>query len=162
MSTPSALTVVYPPSFQNSFWSHPSYRPGAQSLYSKLQAGLDEDESILAFVAHRAELEYRHAEALATPPPQVSLPAPLFKQAAGILNEVLPIDGSSASRGFSTNTSATSRAFRMIQAETNTAHANAHGKVARHLEKSILEPFAKWAADHKDRVTQSGSMSMPL
>ncbi|KAJ1021109.1 hypothetical protein NDA16_003895 [Ustilago loliicola] len=160
MSTPSALTVVYPPSFQNSFWTYPSYRPGAQSLYSKLQAGLDENESILAFVAHRAELEYSHAEALATPNPQPSFPAPLFKHAAGILSEVLPIDGvgngaSSASRGFTANTSATSRAFRMIQAETNTTHANAHGKVARHLEKSILEPFGKWAANHRERVTQS-------
>lgn len=158
MSTPSDLTVVYPPSFQNSFWSYPSYRPGAHSLYAKLQAGLDESESILAFVAHRAELEYSHAEALATPHPQPSFPVPLFKQAAGILHEVLPIDGgaaSSASRGFNANTSATSRAFRMIQAETNTTHANAHGKVARHLEKTILEPFGKWAADHRDRVTQS-------
>lgn len=159
MSTPSALTVVYPPSFQNSFWSYPSYRPGAQSLYSKLQAGLDENESILAFVAHRAELEYSHAEALATPNPSPSFPAPLFKQAAGILHEVLPIEGgvgaSSASRGFNANTSATSRAFRMIQVETNTTHANAHGKVARHLENSILEPFGKWAKEHRDRVTQS-------
>ena len=128
-------------------------------MYSKLQAGLDENESILAFVAHRAELEYSHAEALATPHPQPSFRAPLFKQAAGVLSEVLPIDGvsgtTSASRGFQANTSATSRAFRMIQAETNTTHANAHGKVARHLEKSILEPFGKWAADHRDRVTQS-------
>lgn len=151
--------MVYPPSFQNSFWSYPSYRPGAQSLYGKLQAGLDENESILAFVAHRAELEYNHAEALATPHPQPSFPAPLFKQAAGILHEVLPLDSSlgasSASRGFNANSSATSRAFRMIQAETNTTHANAHGKVARHLEKSILEPFGKWAADHRDRITQS-------
>ena len=159
MSVPSDLTVVYPPSFQNSFWSYPSYRPGAHSLYAKLQAGLDENESILAFVAHRAELEYSHAEALATPHPQPSFPAPLFKQAAGILHEVLPINGPgatpSASRGFHANTSATSRAVRMIQAETNTTHANAHGKVARHLEKSILEPFGKWAADHRDRVTQS-------
>lgn len=161
MSTPSALTVVYPPSFQNSFWTHPSYRPGAQSLYSKLQAGLDENQSILAFVAHRAQLEYSHAEALATPHPQACFPAPLFKQAVGILSEVLPIDGVgnasswSASRGFTANTSATSRAFRMIQAETNTTHANAHGKVARHLEKFILEPFGKWAADHRERVTQS-------
>ncbi len=158
MSSPSALTVVYPPSFQNSFWSYPSYRPGAQSLYAKLQAGLDENESILAFVAHRAELEYNHAEALATPPPAPSFPAPLFRQAAGILHEVLPIDnagGSAAPRGFAANSSATSRAFRMIQAETNTAHANAHGKVARHLEKSILEPFGRWAADHRTRVTQS-------
>ncbi|CDW96767.1 hypothetical protein [Sporisorium scitamineum] len=162
MSLPSALTVVYPPSFQNSFWSYPSYRPGAQSLYSKLQAGLDENESILAFVAHRAELEYNHAEALATPPPAPSLGAPLFKQVAGILHEVLPIDpanlggpSSAATRGFTANTSATSRAFRMIQAETNTTHANAHGKVARHLEKSILEPFGKWADDHRQRITSS-------
>ncbi|KAJ9475768.1 Rho-GTPase-activating protein RGD2 [Pseudozyma hubeiensis] len=158
MSLPSSLTVVYPPSFQNSFWTHPSYRPGAHSLYAKLQAGLDENESILAFVAHRAELEYNHAEALATPPPPPSFAAPLFKQAAGILHEVLPLDANTSSastRGFTANTSATSRAFRMIQAETNTTHANAHGKVARHLEKSILEPFGKWAADHRQRVTQS-------
>ncbi|TKY88382.1 hypothetical protein EX895_002734 [Sporisorium graminicola] len=162
MSLPSTLTVVYPPSFQNSFWSHPSYRPGAHSLYAKLQAGLDENESILAFVAHRAELEYNHAEALATPPPPPSFGAPLFKQAAGILHEVLPIDAatglgvsSNSTRGFTANTSATSRAFRMIQAETNTTHANAHGKVARHLEKSILEPFGKWADDHKQRITSS-------
>ncbi|GAC94685.1 potential GTPase activator [Pseudozyma hubeiensis SY62] len=158
MSLPSSLTVVYPPSFQNSFWTHPSYRPGAHSLYAKLQAGLDENESILAFVAHRAELEYNHAEALATPPPPPSFAAPFFKQAAGILHEVLPIDGhasTASTRGFTANTSATSRAFRMIQAETNTTHANAHGKIARHLEKSILEPFGKWAADHRQRVTQS-------
>lgn len=158
MSLPSSLTVVYPPSFQNSFWTHPSYRPGAHSLYAKLQAGLDENESILAFVAHRAELEYNHAEALATPPPPPSFAAPLFKQAAGILHEVLPLDANTSSastRGFTANTSATSRAFRMIQAETNTTHANAHGKVARHLEKSILGPFGKWAADHRQRVTQS-------
>lgn len=158
MSLPSSLTVVYPPSFQNSFWSHPSYRPGAYSLYTKLQAGLDENESILAFVAHRAELEYNHAEALATPPPPPSFAAPLFKQSAGILHEVLPLDGgasSASTRGFAANTSATSRAFRMIQAETNTAHANAHGKIARHLENSILGPFGKWAADHRQRITQS-------
>nr|CDI55673.1 conserved hypothetical protein (N-terminal fragment) [Melanopsichium pennsylvanicum 4] len=154
MSTPSSLTVVYPPSFQNSFWSYPSYRPGAHSLYAKLQAGLDENQSILTFVAHRAELEYSHAEALATPHTPPSFAAPLFKQAAGILSEVIDAS-SSASRGFAANTSATSRAFRMIQAETNTTHANAHGKVARHLEKSILEPFGKWAADHRDRITQS-------
>ena len=160
MSLPSALSVVYPPSFQNSFWSHPSYRPGAHSLYAQLQAGLDENESILAFVAHRAELEYSHAEALATPPPPPSFAAPLFRQAAGILHEVLPIDAnlgtsSASTRGFAANTSATSRAFRMIQAEANTTHANAHGKVARHLEKSILEPFGKWAAEHRQRITHS-------
>ncbi|PWZ01952.1 hypothetical protein BCV70DRAFT_198230 [Testicularia cyperi] len=164
MSAPSALTVIYPPSFQNSFWSHPSYRKGAQSLYAKLQAGLDENDTILAFVAHRAELEYNHAEALATPPPQPSLPAPLFRQAGGIIQEVLaspvsPLDGpigsAPATRGFPTNTSATSHAFRLIQAETTSAHANAHGKVARNLEKTILDPFGKWALEHRERVTAS-------
>ncbi len=77
-----------------------------------------------------------------------------FKQAAAHPPRSPPID-TNLGRGFTTNTSATSRAFRMIQAETNSAHANAHGKVARHLEKSILEPFGKWAADHRQRVTQS-------
>lgn len=159
MSAPSALTVVYPPSFQNSFWSYPSYRKGAQNLYAKLQAGLDENQSILAFVAHRAELEYTHAEALATPPPQASLSAPLFKQATGILSDVLGGGSDTASgiatRGYTANNSATSHAFRLVQAETMTSHANAHGKTARMLEQSVLEPFGKWALEHHERVHDS-------
>ena len=168
MSAPSALTVVYPPSFQNSFWSYPSYRRGAQSLYSRLQAGIDENESILAFVAHRAELEYTHAEALATPAPAPSFSAPLFKNAGGLLQDVLssatsptspfvdgPGFGSPNARGFAHNETGASRAFRLIQAETTNAQATAHGKVARSLEGLILNPFGKWAQDHKERITNS-------
>ncbi|EPQ27827.1 uncharacterized protein PFL1_04572 [Pseudozyma flocculosa PF-1] len=173
MSAPSALTVVYPPSFQNSFWSYPSYRRGAQSLYARLQAGIDEADSILAFVAHRAELEYKHAEALATPAPQPSFAAPLFKQAGGLLSEVIgspvlggepggPLGGSGggvggggSARGFLSNETGSSHVFRLVQAETTSAQANAHGKIARNLERLILDPFTKWSVHHRERVTSS-------
>ncbi|KAN0064324.1 Rho-GTPase-activating protein 8 [Thecaphora frezii] len=170
MSAPSVLTVIYPPSFQGSFWSYPSYRKGAQSLYARLQAGIDEAESILAFVAHRAELEYKHAEALATPAPMPTFTAPLFRPAGGILSEVIgsPVLGRGAStfgettgagtasgRGFLYNETGSSHVFRLVQNETTTAQANAHGKTARNLERLILDPFTKWSNHHKERVTSS-------
>ncbi|PWN48906.1 hypothetical protein IE53DRAFT_398827 [Violaceomyces palustris] len=153
MTAPSNLTVSYPLSFTNSFWSWPDYRRGAASLYSKLQAGIDENTSILALVSHRTEIEYNHAEALATPPPNPTFSNPLFKEALSLLTA--SSSPSQVSRGFSSNASAASHAFRAIEAEITSAQASAHGKVANNLEKLILNPFGKWAEEHKLRVSSS-------
>lgn len=148
MSTPSSLGISLPPRFNNSFWTSPEYRIGAEALYTRLQIGIDEDACVLALVQHRTESEYRHAELLATPSPSPSLPAPLFK---GALSEAY----GHGPRSLASIRSNTSQAFRTVEQQTLQVQANTHGKVARNLERSILVPFGKWADEHRDRIKQS-------
>lgn len=148
MSTPSSLPINLPPRFANSFWSSPEYRAGVESLYARLQSGLDEDKSILALVEHRAALEYSHAEQLATPSPLPSYSAPLFKNA-------LREGSSKGARSFASSESSASHAFRRIEAEAIKSQAGAHARVARTLERNVLIPFGKWSDEHKDKVQNS-------
>ena len=148
MSTPSSLPINLPPRFANSFWSSPVYRTGVESLYARLQSGLDEDKSILALVEHRAALEYSHAEQLATPSPLPSYSAPLFKNA-------LREGSSKGARSFASSESSASHAFRRIEAEAIKSQAGAHARVARTLERNVLIPFGKWSDEHKEKVQNS-------
>lgn len=148
MSTPSALPISLPLRFSNSFWTCPEYRKGVEALYARLQIGIDEDSSVLAFVSHRAEVEYRHAELLATPSPTPSFEAPLFHNA-------IREGRGNGSRSFSSYESSASRVFRTIESQTLQQQASVHGKVARSLERSILIPFQKWSDEHVERVRSS-------
>lgn len=149
MSTPSSLRIDLPPRFTNSFWSAPDYRFGVESLYSKLQAGLDENASIIALIEHRSALEYSHAAQLATPCPLPSYSTPLFKEA-------LREGGSNkSSRSFAASDTSASQAFRAIEVESIQVQAAAHGKVAKSLEANILIPFGKWSEDHQSKVQSS-------
>lgn len=148
MTTPSSLKINVPPKFVNSFWSSPDYRRGVEALYSRLQHGIDENESIIALVQHRAAAEYTHAEQLATPFPLPSFESPMFK---GALRE----GGSKAARTFAGNDTSAGHAFRTIEAEFVRVQASAHAKVAQNLEKHILIPFGKWSEEHKDKLYNS-------
>lgn len=149
MSAPSALQINLPATFANSFWSAPQYRRGAQSLYAKLQAGIDENTAVLSLISHRAELEYNHAEALATPLSPPSFGSPLFREA------LTAHGGTEGARGFAGSDSTISHAFRALEAEATAAQANAHGQAARNLERLIIIPFTKWTEEHKERITSS-------
>lgn len=148
MSTPSSLKINLPPKFSNSFWSSPDYRRGVESVYSRLQTGIDENASIIALVEHRTALEYSHAEQLATPSPTPSYSTPLFKNA-------LREGSSKGARSLAANASSASHAFRTIEAEAIRYQAGAHAKVARTLERNILVPFGKWSEDHQGKVKNS-------
>lgn len=149
MSTPSSLRIDLPPKFTNSFWSAPEYRLGVESLYGKLQSGLDENASIIALVEHRSALEYSHAAQLATPCPLPTYSAPLFKEA---LRESA---SNKSARSFAASETSSSHAFRAIEAESIQVQAVAHGKVAKNLETNILIPFGKWSEDHQNKVQSS-------
>jgi len=148
MSTPSSLKINLPPKFANSFWSSPDYRKGVESVYSRLQTGLDENASILSLVEHRTSLEYSHAEQLATPSPIPNFGTPLFKNA-------LREGNSKGARTFAASASSASHAFRTIESEAIKNQAGAHAKVARNLERTILIPFGKWSEEHREKVQNS-------
>ena len=68
MTASPKLGITYPPTFAASFWTFPEYRKGAIVLYSRLQEGLDENESVLASIQHRVDSEYAYARALSQGP----------------------------------------------------------------------------------------------
>jgi hypothetical protein len=148
MSTPSTLKINLPPKFSNSFWSSPDYRRGVEAVYSRLQIGLDENASILSFVDQRTSIEYAHAEQLAKPSPTPSFSAPLFKNA-------LREGSSKEARTFAASASSASRAFRVVEAEANKVQAEAHAKVARSLERTVLMPFGRWSEEHREKIQSS-------
>lgn len=45
-------------------------------------------------------------------------------------------------------------AFRGLQAESAT-QGQAHEAIARDLDALVVEPFAEWASQHKNRVNES-------
>ncbi|KAK0551951.1 Rho-GTPase-activating protein 8 [Tilletia horrida] len=87
MTTPSQLSIALPSQFGTSFWSAPNYRRGVQSLYARLQTGIDENHNLIQIIQHRADAEFAHADNLATQANRNPYPAqPLFKQALAIAN----------------------------------------------------------------------------
>ncbi|THH01772.1 hypothetical protein EW145_g6857, partial [Phellinidium pouzarii] len=121
-----ALTL--PLTFANSFWSQ-DYRQGIETLFTKLEHGIEENEEIIIFIRARANAEIALATFLLGP--QIS---------------------NSKGRGFNADDGASMlMAFRGLQAES-AAQGEAHRTVAKELKELVVEPFAEWAAGHKDRI----------
>ena len=143
MTAPSQLGIAYPPSFASSFWTHPDYRRGATVLYSRLQDGLDENESVLSLIQQRARAERSYAAMLAEP-------------IASCTEHTLFYGAASSMRGgVSSSKSLAARAFRNLMHEFGTNEADAHQRTAQALELSVLEPFAQWSEAHSERVRGS-------
>ncbi|WFD34097.1 Rho-GTPase-activating protein 8 [Malassezia cuniculi] len=149
MTTPARLSIAYTPTFSSSFWSYPEYRPGAISLYSRLQEGLDEDESLLHFFQQRVIQERAYASNLAGALDTVPLKAPLFEGAGEIAHT------GRQPRGFRGGSTPTARACRVLASECATAHADAHLLVAQSIEQDVVQPFRRWAEGHSARVHES-------
>ncbi|KAI5124190.1 hypothetical protein M0805_005041 [Coniferiporia weirii] len=123
-----ALTL--PLTFANSFWSQ-DYRQGIETLYTKLEQGIEENEEIVAFIRTRANAENALATTLST-------------QTAG-----------PKGRGFNADEGASLlMAFRGLQAES-AAQGEAHRTVAKELKELVADPFAEWAVGHKERILGS-------
>ncbi|WFD19046.1 Rho-GTPase-activating protein 8 [Malassezia caprae] len=144
MTSPAHLDVSYPPTFVSSFWTYPEYRKGAVVLYSRLQDGLDENESLLALVRHRAEAEAAYIHALSHPPTTPCVSDVLFPSA---------VDPSRP--GYRANDTSSSNAIRQLTHDMSQKEAERHTRVAQLLQSHILTPFGKWAYAHADRVHAS-------
>ena len=149
MTTPARFGAVYPPTFASSFWTYPEYRPGAISLYSRLQEGLDEDESLVHFFRQRASQERVYAHSLSHTLDKVHLSAPLF-EGAGELTHATHLP-----RGLSGGTTPTARACRVLANECATGHADVHLSAARALEYDVVQPFLRWTDAHAARIRDS-------
>ncbi|KAL5513060.1 RGA8 [Sanghuangporus vaninii] len=121
-----ALTL--PATFTNSFWSQ-DYRRGIETLYTKLEQGVAEDDEIVAFIRARAVAENALASAL------------IASQSTG-----------AKGKGFNADEGASLlMAFRGLQAES-AAQGEAHRTVAKELKELVADPFAEWADGHKERI----------
>ena len=149
MTTPARLNIAYPPTFASSFWSHPEYRPGAISLYSRLQEGLDEDESLVHFFQQRVLQERSYANSLSTALDSVPLSAPLFEGAGELTH------AAHQPRGFRGGSTPTARACRVLASECATAHADAHLLAAHAIDSEVLQPFRRWSGAHAARIRES-------
>lgn len=143
MTSPTLSNVTYPPTFASSFWTYPEYRKGAVVLYSRLQEGLDENESLLALVRHRAEAEVAYADALAHPPTAPCVDTILFPAA------VEP-----SRPGYRAYNTLSSQAIRQLP-QAMGQEGEHHTRIAQQLQSLILTPFGKWAYAHADRVHAS-------
>ncbi|KAH8116279.1 hypothetical protein DFH11DRAFT_1828006 [Phellopilus nigrolimitatus] len=124
-----ALTL--PLTFANSFWSQ-NYRQGIETLYTKLEQGIEENEEIVAFIRARANAEHAIAVSL------------LGSQPVGLKG-----------RGFNADEGASMlMAFRGLQAESH-AQGEAHRSVAKELKDLVADPFDEWARGHKERIYSS-------
>ena len=144
MTSPAHLDVTYPPTFSSSFWTYPEYRKGAVVLYSRLQEGLDENESLLALVQHRAGAEAAYIHALSHPPTTPCVSEVLFPSA---------VDQSRP--GYRANDTLSSNAIRQLTHDMRQKEAEHHMRLARLLQSHILNPFGKWAYAHAERVHAS-------
>ena len=179
MTLPSTLTIVLPPTFQSSFWpsgpthhhagsasasssalnapaappSYTTYRAPLLRLYSHLQAGIDLNSRLLAFVQHRTASEYAHAEALASPAPSPSYHAPIFPS-AGQQARYHSTFGNLAQANIP-GLAGVAMVLNLAEQDTQRAQAEAHGRLAGLLESTILEPFGKWTGEHRERIKSS-------
>lgn len=183
MTLPSTLTIVLPPTFQSSFWpsgpthlhagsasapssssssslsapaappSYTTYRAPLLRLYSHLQAGIDLNSRLLAFVQHRTASEYAHAEALALPAPSPSYHAPIFPNAGQQARYHSTF--ANLAQAHIPGLAGVATVLNLAEQDTQRAQAEAHGKLAGLLESTILEPFAKWTGEHRERIKSS-------
>lgn len=147
MPLPSELSITLPPSVPSSFWTYPDYRPGVNSLYLRLQSGLQDNQSILSLINHRIQAEYSHAQNLSTPAPIKHLSNPLIS----LNNDQINGPGLGAGDGGIPS----GRFLKIIHNETTLNHSNSHNLVASNLEKNIYLPFGKWSEQHEGRIRSS-------
>lgn len=113
-------------------------------LYSRLQDGLDENESLLALVRHRADAEAAYVHALSNPPTTPCVSDVLFPAAAD--------PGRPGYRAIDTSSS---NAIRQLTHDMSQKEAERHARLAQLLQSHILIPFGKWAYAHANRVHAS-------
>ncbi|KAF8511843.1 hypothetical protein BU17DRAFT_96904 [Hysterangium stoloniferum] len=124
-----ALTL--PPSFSNAFWSQ-EYRRGLETLYGKLQQGVDENLEVYSFIKARALAENDIANAL-------------------LGSATIGTQG----KGFDADDGATLvMTFRALQSESH-KQGEAHRAVAQELVSLVADPFGEWASGHAARITES-------
>lgn len=144
MTAPSQLGAVYPPLFASSFWTFPDYRKGATVLYSRIQEGLDENESVLGLLRHRAQAERAYAAALMHVPAHPCESEPLFPGATSVDRA-----------GYRSRATGSAQAMRQIAYDMGAHEAPKHAQAAKHLEASIIKPFGQWVHAHDERVRRS-------
>lgn len=140
-TTMPRLGISYPPSFSSSFWTYPDYRKGAVVLYSRLQEGLDENETVLLHMQHRVNAEYAYARSLAQGQNVICSSDLLFPGAAD----------RSRSR-YDNYSSLTAQAMRETSNLVSSHVAAQHFQVAKELDEIALESFSAWVVAHTERV----------
>ncbi|TBU60977.1 hypothetical protein BD310DRAFT_874563 [Dichomitus squalens] len=126
-----------PLTFSNSFWSE-DYRKGLEVLYAELEKGIAENTEIAQFIRRPDYTTQWHQRAAA----ELTIGATLKADppAGSVFEED---DGASLLM-----------AFRGIRDES-AAQGTLHESIAKELQTSVIEPFEKWAASHKDRLLAS-------
>ena len=135
------LGISYPPSFSSSFWTYPDYRKGAVVLFSRLQEGLDENETVLLHMQHRVNAEYAYARSLAQGQNVTCTSDLLFPGAAD----------RSRSR-YDNYSSMTAQAMRETANLVSSRVAAQHFQVAKELDEMALGSFSTWVVAHAERV----------
>lgn len=144
MSTLPHLGISYPPSFSSSFWTYPDYRKGAVVLYSRLQEGLDENETVLSLIQHRVDAEHIYARSIAQGPNAMCTSDPIFPGAVD----------RSRSR-YDNRSSFTAQAMRDTANLVTSRVAAQHFQVAKELDEIALGSFSEWVVAHAERVHAS-------
>lgn len=146
-TTSSQLGIAYPLQFASSFWTYPDYRNGATVLYSRLQDGLDENESVLALIQHRTSAELAYSQTLEQIPAAPCQGMEIFAGAS-----------QKDRGGYRTSQMITAQAARQVAHTMGTQDAQAHARVARQLDVLILGPFSEWSKAHAERIRNSWMM----
>ncbi|KAH3666725.1 hypothetical protein WICMUC_005542 [Wickerhamomyces mucosus] len=119
-------------SFADSFWTD-DYTTGIEVLFSKLNQGCIENQEFINLFTSRMEYEYDFGKKLVSIP-QIHQP---LKSGFGF------DDGASLKN-----------AFKGISIELSN-EGDAHLKIADSINGLVLNPFSKWAKEHKQRVNYS-------
>ncbi|GAA95554.1 uncharacterized protein L969DRAFT_85243 [Mixia osmundae IAM 14324] len=122
--------VHLPPSFLNSFWTQ-DYTTGVETLFSKLRAGVGENDEILALVKARATLHHE-------------LAAHFGQTATRALD----------SRGFGYDDGANLKLCYQALLDDTDVQSRMHEKLALELEKMVVFPFERWSEGHAERITK--------
>lgn len=117
-------------SFQDSFWTK-DYIGGVQTVYDKLQQGIQENQEVLNLVSSRITIEEGYGQRLQS------------VRSSHYASKV----------GFGRDEGATLKQAYEGMILDMSEEGYAHYRVASALEKNVRSPFAQWSEEHKLRVT---------
>lgn len=117
-------------SFQDSFWTK-DYIGGVQTVYDKLQQGIQENQEVLNLVSSRITIEEGYGQRLQS------------VRSSHYASKV----------GFGRDEGATLKQAYEGMILDMSEEGYAHYRVASALDKNVRSPFAQWSEEHKSRVT---------
>lgn len=117
-------------SFQDSFWTK-DYIGGVQTVYDKLQQGINENQQVLNLVASRITIEEGYGQRL----------------------QSVRSSHYASKTGFGRDEGATLKQAYEGMILDMSEEGYAHYRVASALDKNVRSPFAVWSDEHKQRVT---------